>query len=116
MLSREVFFTRYIISSAWRMISMAVSSAVPIADSALMPDCEFGVVPGWGTTSEDRRALAQQTEVAQAILNHTSDDAEAARIWEDPTPAEEAAVMAEAWRLADADEDTLYWGGKQSRP
>jgi len=24
-----------------------------------MPECEFGVVPGWGTTSEDRRAIAR---------------------------------------------------------
>jgi glycosyltransferase involved in cell wall biosynthesis len=27
--------------------------------AARMPQCEFGVVPGWGTTAEDRRALAR---------------------------------------------------------
>jgi glycosyltransferase involved in cell wall biosynthesis len=27
--------------------------------AARMPDCEFAVVPGWGTTSDDRRAIAR---------------------------------------------------------
>ena len=54
-------------------------------------------------------------EVAQAIFNHTSSDTEARRIWEDPTEAEESAIMADAWRLADPDVDALFWGGKRSR-
>jgi glycosyltransferase involved in cell wall biosynthesis len=31
--------------------------------AARMPQCEFGVVPGWGTTTEDRRALARLSNV-----------------------------------------------------
>jgi hypothetical protein len=55
-------------------------------------------------------------EVAQAIFNRTSDDAEVQRIWAEPTPDELAAVMIEAWRLADPEEDTLFWGGRHHRP
>jgi hypothetical protein len=54
-------------------------------------------------------------EVAQAIFNHTSSDIEAQHIWETPTAAEEAAIMAEAWRLADPEESTLFWGGERRR-
>jgi hypothetical protein len=54
-------------------------------------------------------------EIAQAIFNHTSSDTEAQRIWAEPTAAEEAAVMADAWRLADPEENTLFWGGERRR-
>jgi hypothetical protein len=55
-------------------------------------------------------------EVAQAIFNRTSDDAEVQRIWVEPTPSEEKAILAEAWRLADPDEEMLFWGGRHRRP
>ena len=48
-------------------------------------------------------------EIAQAILTLDS-DRDAAAIWTDPTDAERAAVIAEAWNLADADESELNWG------
>jgi hypothetical protein len=73
-----------------------------------------------GRITSAARAFADSretsAEVAQAIFDLWSDDVEARRVWEDPTPAEEVAVMSDAWRLAAPDEDALFWGGRRTRP
>lgn len=39
------------------------------------------------------------------------------RIWDDPTPAEKAAIVKIAFGLADPDESVLFWGvGSIKRP
>ena len=46
-------------------------------------------------------------EIALAIFE-IAEEGEEARMWESPTEAEAAAVMAKAWALTD--EDELHWG------
>lgn len=53
-------------------------------------------------------------EVAQAILDMAA-DGDDERMWAQPTPAEEVAILAAAWALAAPDETELYWGGTRRR-
>lgn len=57
------------------------------------------------------------SEIIAVIFNMAGGaGAEAQRLWEAPTAAEEAAILSAAWEMADANEDTLFWGGTRRRP
>lgn len=50
-------------------------------------------------------------EIAQAILELAEFKyGTADRIWAEPTPEEDAAVVARAWQLAGPEEAELHWG------
>lgn len=52
-------------------------------------------------------------EIAQALFDLFPENA--ARIWEEPTDTQRAAVVSAAWKLADSDEDCLTWGCEKFR-
>ena len=55
-------------------------------------------------------------EIALAIYEIAAEGDEE-RMWADPSETEMADVVAYAWKLADADTDTLHWGATSiSRP
>jgi hypothetical protein len=65
---------------------------------------------GFGASIEVLAAI--ETVAGDDILDAGSN---AARIWADPTPAEQDAVLTAAWALAHSDDDVLFWGGSHYR-
>lgn len=59
---------------------------------------------------EWRDSRETSMEVARAIWAFAETPSDAERIWEDPSPKELELVTAQAWSIADDDEDELYWG------
>jgi hypothetical protein len=48
-------------------------------------------------------------EIALAIFEIAAEGDEN-RLWQDPTEGEMVRVIARAWEIADAEENTLFWG------
>ena len=71
-----------------------------------------GQYDGFETANEILSAIEQIGD--DDILNKGSNSY---RIWNDPTPAETAAISKIAFDLADPDETVLYWGDEEiTRP
>jgi len=65
-----------------------------------------------GFSASDEVLAAIEEIAGDDLLDETS---EAFRIWADPTPAEEHAVLTAAWEYAGPDRDVLFWGGSHYR-
>lgn len=72
------------------------------------PKFRNGEFSGFETSDEIMEAI--EDVVGYEFDLDDLENCPANRVWQDPTPEQIAAVEARAWKLADADTDTLIWG------